>query len=223
MTQNLPNQNPIPQILAKFVEPQINLPNNSKRELILQMGNKLNAFTKRNKDISHINHSIYHLLLDPFTIDNAYSNLSKNKGSLTEGIIPGNIDGYSRSETLEIINKLKTQTYTPNPVKRVWVPKPGKTTKRPLGIPTFQDRVVQEALRGILEAIYEPEFQAFEKQHYKVSNFGFRPNKNCWNAIEHFTQYGQGSTFVIEGDIKGAYDNVSFPILLNILKKTNQR
>lgn len=221
MTNNLSNQNQTQtsQILATFGEEEIELSNSTQRNLVLEKGKKLQSFTKRNQNIHHINHSIYHLLLDPFTLNNAYSNLSKNKGSLTDGYTPGNIQGYSRNETQQIIEKLKTEQYSPTPVRRVWVPKPGKTTKRPLGIPTFQDRVVQEALRGLLEAIYEPEFRAFSTKNPKVNNFGFRPNLGCWDAIQHFTSQGQGATFVIEGDIKGAYDNVSFPILLNILSR----
>ena len=190
-----------------------------KRNVILNKGKKLNNFTKNNTDTSHINHQIYHLLLDPFTLDNAYTNLSRNKGSFTNGVNVGNIQGYSRSTSIEISNKLKQRKFKPNPVRRVWVPKPNKKEKRPLGIPTFQDRVVQEAIRGILEAIYEPEFAKFAKTSMVCNNFGFRPQLNCWQAIEHFKKWGQQITFVIEGDIKGAYNNVDHEILINILSK----
>ena len=205
-------------VLARFGLSEINLKNTEKASLIEAMGNKLRNFTQRNRSTSHINHSIYHLLLDPFTLDNAYSNLSKNKGSLTEGCEPGNIQGYSREESLKLIKLLKNRTFKPSPVKRIWIPKkPGSKLKRPLGIPTFRDRVIQEALRGMLEAIYEPMFRDWEHYNPSCTNFGFRPNKSCWNAIEQFTMYGQNSTWVIEGDIKGAYNGVDFDILLKIL------
>jgi group II intron reverse transcriptase/maturase len=219
LTQNNQNNPQSPQILAKFTEDSIKLPNKTKQQLVTSMGNKLQSFTLRNKNIRHINHSIYHLLLDPFTLDNAYSNLSKNKGSLTEGSIPGTIQGYSRAESIKLVEKLKNKTYFPSPVRRIWVPKPGKKEKRPLGVPTFLDRIIQEAMRGILEAIYEPEFRDFELRYPQATNFGFRPQKSCWNAIEQFTQFGQKSTFVIEGDIKGAYNNVSFDILISIISR----
>lgn len=214
---NTNNNDSKEQILAKFGSDTNKLSNKDKSNLINSMGNKLIKFTQRNQSTTHINHSIFHLLLDPFTFDNAYSNISKNKGSFTPGSTPGNIQGYSRQESLDLTNKLKNNTYNPSPVRRIWIPKPGKTEKRPLGIPSFNDRVLQEAIRGILEGIYEPEFREFEKQYPKVNNFGFRPQKNCWQAIEHFTTYGQKSTFVIEVDIKGAYNNVSHDILLKIL------
>lgn len=219
LPNNLNNENSYPTILAKFKGSIIKDKPNTQRTLVEEMGNKLNSFTKRNQQITHINHSIYHLLLDPFTINNAYKNISKNKGSMTQGTNLQTIQGYSRLETQKIIKKLKDKNYTPAPVKRVWVPKPGKKEKRPLGIPNFNDRVVQEAMRGILEAIYEPEFRAFEQEKKICTNFGFRPTKNCWDAIQHFTTYGQKATYVIEGDIKGAYNNVSFKILMKLIER----
>ena len=208
-------------IKAKFIIGDPNYPKTmrDKQISIFSQGNKLERFTLKNRDPNHINREIYHLLLDPFTLDNAYSNLSKNKGAFTNGPTVGNIQGYNRGSSLTIINLLKKKQYFPAPVRRIWVPKPGKTAKRPIGIPSFIDRVIQEAVRGILEAIYEPEFREFYNRTKRVCNFGFRPGQSCWNAVEHFTKYGQKSTYVIEGDIKGAYDNVDFNILLNIISK----
>jgi RNA-directed DNA polymerase len=78
-------------------------------------------------------------------------------------------------------------------------------------------------MRGILEAIYEPEWpfvlKEFEKHTRKCTNFGFRPNKSCWDAIENFTTYSQKATFVIEGDIKGAFVNVVHKKLLGFISK----
>lgn len=190
-----------------------------KRELIEIKGKKLRNFVLRNLDPQHINHSIYHLLLNPFTLDNAYKNLSKNKGAFTIGVNTGSIQGYGRKDSIKLAEMLRNKTYQPNPVRRIWIPKPGKKEKRPLGIPTFYDKVVQETVRAILESIYEPEFNEFSQYAKNCNNFGFRPNKNCWNAIEHFTAYGQKVSYVIEGDIKGAYDCVDHKILINILSR----
>ena len=209
-------------ITSKFI---INSPSypktlKEKRDNILILGTKLNSFSARNlNNIHHINHQVYHLLLDPFTLDNAYTNLSKNKGTFTNGVNVGNIQGYSRNKTIHLIQLLKKKEYCPDPVRRIWIPKPGKFTKRPLGIPSFADKFIQEAMRGILESIYEPEFTNFSNRTKLCDNFGFRPNKSCWDAIEHFTKYGQKTTFVIEGYIKGAYDNVNHKILINIISK----
>lgn len=206
-------------IIAKFKGSILESNQKTQRALVEDMGYKLNALTKRNQTTTHVNHSIYHLLLDPFTIDNAYKNISKNKGSMTPGIKPQTVQGYNRLETQKIVYQLKNKTYTPSSVRRVWIPKPGKKEKRPLGVPTFNDRVVQEAMRGILEAIYEPEFRAFEQETKNCTNFGFRPTKSCWDAIQHFTTHGQKIAHVIEGDIKGAYNNVSFKILMKLISR----
>lgn len=219
--QNSQPENSSEKQVSKFINDTTSYPKNikSKKQAIFDMAHKLQRHTSRNFNTTNINSQIYHILLCPFTLDNAYSNLSRNKGAFTEGVITGNIQGYSRNTTTKIIQQLKDETYTPQPVRRIWIPKPGKKEKRPLGVPTFIDKVVQEAVRGILEAIYEPEFQEFAQKVKRVDNFGFRPNLGCWDAIEHFTKYGQKISYVIEGDIKGAYDNVNFNILLKILSK----
>lgn len=196
-----------------------NLSIKEKREFIEAKATKLRKFVERNKNPKHINHSIYHLLLNPFTLDNAYTNLSRNKGAFTRGVNTGTIQGYSRNDSIKLTQMLKEKTYQPNPVRRIWIPKPGKKEKRPLGIPTFYDKVIQEAVRSILESIYEPEFEEFSKLAKTCNNFGFRPNKNCWDAIEHFRTWGQKVTNVIEGDIKGAYDCVNHQTLLEILSR----
>jgi len=205
---------------AKFTITDVSSPNlNEKKELVVDMGNHLTAHSRRNLNTKHINKSIYHLLLNPFTMDNAYSNISKNKGSLTAGVDGETIQSYSRSESLRIVSLLRSKDYVPQPVRREYIPKPGKKEKRPLGIPAIRDRVVQEALRGILEAVYEPEFREFYGNNPRVANFGFRPNVGCWDAIQHYTRFGQTCTFAIEGDIKGAYNNVNHKKLIQILKK----
>jgi retron-type reverse transcriptase len=91
--------------------------------------------------------------------------------------------------------------------------KPGKTTLRPLGLPDFTDKVVQNSILLILTAIYEPEFE------YSNANFRFRPNKGCNNAIRMIRRQGQASEWALEGDIKGAYDNINHEILIQIFKK----
>lgn len=114
---------------------------------------------------------------------------------------------------MKISTQLITGTYTPSDIRRVWIPKPGKTEKRPLGIPTLHDKIVQQAILMVLEAMYEP---IFEQQNH---NFGFRPHKGCHDAIIKITQKGQGMSLAIEGDIKGAYNNVKHKTMINILSR----
>jgi group II intron reverse transcriptase/maturase len=192
------------------------------RESIETRANKLNSHTKRNENTSHINYSIYHLLCDPFTFANAYTPISKNKGALTKGITQDAevMNYFGEENTIEIAEKFRRRTFNWEPVRRVMIEKPGRKKKRPIDTPTQENRIAQEALRGILEAIYEPEFREFETlTEFRCSNYGFRPGKSTWHAANLLKKKGRGTTQVIEGDIVGAYNNVDHDILLAILKR----
>lgn len=189
---------------------------------ISRLSFQLKRFQERNLDTKHINYKIYHLLTNPFIYVNAYCKISKNAGALTKGITDDKeiMKFFGISNANEIANKFKNENYSWSPTRRTWIPKPGKNKKRPIDTPTQEDRIVQEALRGILECIYEPEFREFESYNeYKSTNYGFRPNKSTWDAANNLKIYGQATTYAIEGDIKGAYNNVEHDILLNILHK----
>ena len=135
------------------------------RDLITNLGKRLEAHTKRNLNTNHINGKIFHLFRDPFLFVNAYTKISKNKGALTAG--------YKDSETMkyfgiakanQLARKVTEENYEFSPTKRTWIPKPGgKNKKRLLDVPTQSDRSVQEAIRGILEAIYEPNLYSLNK------------------------------------------------------------
>lgn len=202
--------------------------NKNKKTLIIEglqvietLSQHLKAHTRRNENTLHVNHKIHHLLYNPFTFINAYAKISKNKGALTEGIQDDKtiqLFGIEKAKTLA--KKIKNDNYTFKPVKRTWVPKPGKTTKRPIDVPSQSDRIVQEAIRGILEAIYEPVFSEFgERTKHLSNNYGFRPNKSCWSAIEKLKLHSNRCNVVIEGDIVSAYNNVNHDILLKILSR----
>lgn len=147
----------------------------------------------------------------------SYNKLKKNKGALTPGVIrDSTADGISEEKFIQLSKDIKSGNFKWLPVRRIYVEKPGKTTLRPIGIPDFQNRLVQNNIRMILEAIYEPEFT-----HIGI-NTGFRLNVGCNNAIEAISHTGEGSTYAIEGDIKGAYDNVNHEILIKILRRRIQ-
>lgn len=201
----------------------------NKKTLTLNMGlmdietrsKSLMAHARRNENTDHVNYKIQYLLHDPFTFVNAYAKISKNKGALTEGTQDEKVIQLFGLEKAKIIaNNIKQNKYKFKPVKRTWVPKPGKTKKRPIDVPTQSDRIVQEAIRGILEAIYEPVFIEFGKKTKNLSNnYGFRPNKSCWSAIEKLKLHSRRCNIVLEGDIVSAYSNVNHDILLKILSR----
>ena len=203
--------------------------NTTQKKMILDMGlhdiekrsRHLREHTRRNIDTAHVNYKIQHLLYDPFTFINAYAKISKNKGALTEGINEEKIiQLFGLEKASMLAEKIKQNRYEFQPVKRTWIPKPGKKKKRPIDVPNQTDRIVQEAVRGILEAIYEPVFREFEtKTEFRSSNYGFRPKKSCWSAIEKLTLHSKRCNIILEGDIVSAYNNVDHHILLQILKK----
>eukprot|EP00455_Lapot_gusevi_P030080 TRINITY_DN3226_c0_g3_i1.p1 TRINITY_DN3226_c0_g3~~TRINITY_DN3226_c0_g3_i1.p1 ORF type:complete len:772 (-),score=-170.68 TRINITY_DN3226_c0_g3_i1:2552-4867(-) len=140
----------------------------------------------------------------------AYGKLRHNQGSTTPGVDDKTIDGISRKELLEIRDMILSGKYEWNTIKRIEIPKPnGKT--RPLGIPTFRDRVVQEVLRSLLEAVYESNFSSY--------SHGFRPGRSIHTAIKEVRKTFVRSTWVIEGDISKFFDTVNHDILINLLKK----
>lgn len=139
----------------------------------------------------------------------AYCKIYSNKGSATKGIDDDTADGFGEETIFKIIELLKNEAYQPKPVRRTHIPKAnGKT--RPLGIPSFTDRLVQEICRMLLEAIYEPTFS----RH----SHGFREKHSCHTALMDIKNTFRGVNWFVEGDIKGYFDNIDHHILIKILR-----
>jgi RNA-directed DNA polymerase len=102
---------------------------------------------------------------------------------------------------LDLKEQLRTASYQPRPVKRVWIPKPGTTEKRPLGIPTVRERVVQTALRMVIEPIFE--------HHFAEHSYGFRPGRGCKDALHRVqTLLAEGYTWIVDADLKACFDTI---------------
>jgi len=141
----------------------------------------------------------------------AYERLKSNKGGLTPGITSETMDAMSLERLRKLKEKVLTEEYTFKPVKLTYIPA-GKGKDRPLGIPTANDKLVQEVMRMILEAIYEPVFS-------KLS-FGFRPGLGCHDALDHVERKFRWVDYVIEGDIQqAAYPTIHHQTLVKILRK----
>jgi len=153
--------------------------------------------------------NLYKLICSKDLLIQAYKNVRINSGSMTPGIDNLTFDGISDKYFDKLIDELVSEKYKFTSVKRVYIPKAnGKT--RPLGIPTSKDKLVQEAMKIILEVIYEPKFS-------DVSH-GFRPKRSCYTALHQISKWN-GTTWMIAGYIKGFFDNVDHHILVNILSK----
>jgi group II intron reverse transcriptase/maturase len=140
----------------------------------------------------------------------AYDKIGRNKGALTPGTEDDTADGMRLKRIRKIIEALRYERFRFRPSRRVQIPKRGGGT-RPLGIPNFSEKLVQEVLRMILEAYYEPRF--------RDSSHGFRPRRGCHTALRYINQKFQGSAWFIEGDIRGCFDNVDHEVMLDILSR----
>ncbi|MEH7463812.1 reverse transcriptase domain-containing protein [Bacillus thuringiensis] len=170
----------------------------------------LSSLTSKAKNETYVFERLYRNLYNTEFYLEAYAKLYPNKGSNTKGINDDTIDGMSLQRIERLIEKLKEQTYQPKPARRTYIPKKnGKP--RPLGIPTFEDKLVQEVVRRILESIYEPQFS----NH----SHGFRPNRSCHTALKEIRNTFTGTRWFIEGDIKGFFDNIDHHVLVGLLRK----
>ena len=152
---------------------------------------------------------VYKLLFNREFYLNAYAKLYPNNGAMTKGVTEETVDGMSIQKIDRMIELLREEKYQWKPARREYIPKKnGK--KRPLGIPTWGDKLLQEVMREILEAYYEPQFSAH--------SHGFRPNRGCHTALQEI-QVWKGTRWFIEGDISKYFDTIDHAVLLKILEK----
>lgn len=140
----------------------------------------------------------------------AYHKIGRNQGALTPGTEADTADGMSLKRIRAIIAQLRYERFRFHPVRRVQIPKK-KGGKRALGVPNFSDKLVQETLRMLLEAYYEPRF--------RHSSHGFRPGRGCHTALADLKNHFTGTTWFIEGDIRGCFDHIDHEVLLRILAR----
>lgn len=153
---------------------------------------------------------VYRQLFNPELYLMAYGRLYRNKGAMTPGATTETADGMCLAKIEKLIEALRFERYRWTPVRRVYIPKKnGKM--RPLGMPTWSDKLLQEVMRLLLEAYYEPQFSD--------SSHGFRPRKGCHTALQAVARNWTGTKWFIEGDIKGCFDNIDHTVLLSLLRE----
>ncbi len=153
------------------------------------------------------------LLENEYFLLNCYENLCRNKGALTRGTDKRTADEMSTQRIHELKEKRKNNTFHFSPARKVMIPKPGKTVLRPLTIPNFDDRIIQEGIRVILNSIYEPQFNKIKW------SFGFREGIGTSQTIENILNTGRNMKYAIEGDIQKAYDTVEANKFIEILNR----
>jgi group II intron reverse transcriptase/maturase len=155
---------------------------------------------------------VYRHLFDPELFLRSYGRIYRNFGAMTKGATEETVDGMSLQKINTIIDLLKRERYRWTAVRRSYIEKQdGSGKKRPLGIPTWSDKLVQDAVRALLEPYYE--------QRFSDHSHGFRPRRSCHSALREIQRTWKGTVWFIEGDIKGCFDNIDHSVLLEILRR----
>jgi len=181
------------------------------REALRNPVEVLRNLSEKSGDKSYRFQRLYRNLYNPEFYYLAYNNIYQSIGNMTAGTDGQTIDGMGRDRTYTIISSLKDHSYQPNPARRKYIEKKNSDKKRPLGIPSASDKLIQEVVRMILESIFESSFS--ENSH------GFRPKRSCHTALKHIDINFKGAVWFIEGDIKACFDSFDHHVLINALRK----
>jgi RNA-directed DNA polymerase len=183
-------------------------------------------YAQSEREIHYVFCKLWGLVTDTRNLQMALARVASNRGRNTagvDGVTVGQISKFAEIFIAELRSELRSNSYRPSPVRRVLIPKIGAPGKfRPLGIPTVKDRVVQAALKNILEPIFEADF-------YPIS-YGFRPGKSVHEALEQIRVLlrpkddKQGRVnlpyqWIVEGDIKGCFDNIDHHGLMKRVRR----
>ena len=152
---------------------------------------------------------IYRQLLNPDLYRRAYARLYRNHGALTPGTTPETADEMSLSKIDRIIDAVRHERYRWRPARRVYIEKRRSTKRRPLGLPSWSDKLLQEVVRSILDAYYEPQFSRF--------SHGFRPGRGCHTALTAIHETWKGTVWFIEGDISACFTSLDHDVMLATL------
>lgn len=172
--------------------------------------NVLNSLQQHSEQTGYVFDRLYRNLFNREFFLQAYQNIYAKQGNMTAGTDGKTIDAMSIERIDRIIETLKDESYKPKSARRVYIPKKNKKM-RPLGIPSIDDKLVQEVVNMLLNAIYE---NSFEK-----TSHGFRPNKSCHTALKQVQNSFVRCKWFVEGDIKGFFDNIDHNVMISILRK----
>jgi group II intron reverse transcriptase/maturase len=155
---------------------------------------------------------LYRNLYNPDFYLLAYKNIATSPGSMTTGADGLSIDQMSMARINKIIESIKDRSYQPNPARRMYIAKKNNPAKkRPLGIPSTDDKLVQDIIRMLLEAIYEPTFSNL--------SHGFRPRRSCHTALAQAQHHFIGVRWIVEGDITACFDSFDHHVLIALLRR----
>src|SRR6266496_3899311 len=154
---------------------------------------------------------VYRLLFNPALYLKAYGKIYRNEGALTPGSTEETVDGMSMSKIEALIEALRYERYHWTPARRIYIEKRHSKKKRPLGLPSWSNKLLQEVMRLILSAYYEPQFSP--------TSHGFRPGRGCHTALSEIYHKWIGTKWLVEGDIAQCFDTLDHSVLISILSE----
>ena len=156
---------------------------------------------------------LYRQMFNPQLYLLAYGRIYANKGAMTRGVTQETVDGMSLGKIGRIVEALRFERYRFRPARRVHIPKKsGKNATRPLGLPTWSDKLVAEVVRLLLEAYYDVQFS--DRSH------GFRPGRGCHTALREIANTWTGTTWFIEGDVADCFGSLDHEIMVSTLAES---
>jgi group II intron reverse transcriptase/maturase len=175
---------------------------------------RLETLRKLNSNKEWINHGLYRLMFEEDLYIVAYERIKSKPGNMTPGTDGKTLDSFSLKEIQHIIQLMRTEHFRFKPVRTTFIPKAnGKMRK--LGMPCIRDKVVQEVIRMILEAIYDSPYGAY----FRPTSHGFRPKRSCHTALKEIRDKWSATNWLIEGDIRACFDEIEHHTLIDILRK----
>lgn len=180
--------------------------------LITKLGEELSNLYKNNiNNPEMVNYGVIHVISSLATLIVAYETLKSKPGNMTPGIGKQTLDGTAL-RTLELLSrKLKAGKFKFSPARRIYIPKPRKTEKRPLTIPSPREKIVQKAVQLVLEGAYEPSFLPY--------SHGFRPGRGTHTALRMIDQQCKNANWFIEADISKCFDTIDHTTLMGIISE----
>ena len=165
------------------------------------------ARTKPNERFTSLIH-----LINAETLMQSHNNMKAGKASGIDNVTKYEYEANLGENIEDLVGRMKRNAYRPQPARRVYIPKPGSNNKRPLGIPAYEDKLVQAVLAEILNAIYE--------QDFLECSFGFRPNRGCHDALQLLDKIlnKPGIHYVVDTDIKGFFDNIDHEWMMKFIE-----
>lgn len=176
------------------------------------METKLTGIAEKAKNNPELKFTTLVHLINEETLIKAHKSMPKKKASGIDGVSKAEYEENLEANVEDLVARMKKQAYKPQAARRAYIPKPGSNKMRPLGIPAYEDKLVQAVMARILNAIYE--------QVFLDCSYGFRPGRNCHDALKALNAIIENRpiNYIVDADIKGFFDNVDHEWMMECLK-----